>query len=262
MGFSRKDLEASLPLLVASGFGFGKGSVSVKTRFPFVESHDQFFAERRPQVYASPSHQIEVANPIGVENDEIEITLVEEFCTHQGSKENALNDTSKEKPCPLINRAVLGKCESHATGPITANYEKGSKETRRAYTYVITLVACGKLEGAKSCLNHVIQRTSIEVFNFSQDDLLTMDVLILDTYAEMFIGIGQFVDPKEKQNSFEIAQKYIDKAASLEGLPPHVLLYEVIEGNESCFFTTYFSWDYAKAMVQGNSFQKKGDITL
>ncbi|RRT74569.1 hypothetical protein B296_00013727 [Ensete ventricosum] len=29
------------------------------------------------------------------------------------------------------------------------------------------------------------------------------------------------------------------------------------EGNEPCFFTTYFSWDSAKAMVQGNSFQKK-----
>lgn len=45
-----------------------------------------------------------------------------------------------------------------------------------------------------------------EVYNFSQDDLLTEDILILDTHAEVFIWIGQCVDPKEKQNAFEIGQ--------------------------------------------------------
>ncbi|XP_023538892.1 villin-3-like isoform X2 [Cucurbita pepo subsp. pepo] len=99
-----------------------------------------------------------------------------------------------------------------------------------------------------------------EIYNFSQDDLLTEDVLILDTQAEVFIWIGQSVDPKEKQNAWEIGQKYVEMAASLEGLPPNVPLYKVSEGNEPCFFTTYFSWDNTKALVQGNSFQKK--VTL
>ncbi|QCD97413.1 gelsolin [Vigna unguiculata] len=99
-----------------------------------------------------------------------------------------------------------------------------------------------------------------EIYNFSQDDLLTEDILILDTHAEVFVWIGQCVDPKEKQNAFEIAQKYIDKAASLDGLSPQVPLYKVTEGNEPCFFTAYFSWDHAKALVPGNSFQKK--VTL
>jgi len=35
---------------------------------------------------------------------------------------------------------------------------------------------------------------------------LTEDILILDTHAEVFVWIGQCVDPKEKQNAFEIAQ--------------------------------------------------------
>ena len=97
-----------------------------------------------------------------------------------------------------------------------------------------------------------------EFYNFTQDDLLTEDILILDTHAEVFVWIGQCVDPKEKQNAFEIAQKYIDKATSLDGLSPQVPLYKVTEGNEPCFFTTYFfSWDHTKATVQGNSFQKK-----
>ncbi|MED6170836.1 Villin-3 [Stylosanthes scabra] len=99
-----------------------------------------------------------------------------------------------------------------------------------------------------------------EVYNFSQDDLLTEDILILDTHAEVFVWVGHSVDTKEKQNAFEIGQNYIDKAASMEGLSPRVPLYKVSEGNEPCFFTTYFSWDHAKATVQGNSFQKK--VTL
>ncbi|KAL1555334.1 Villin-3 [Salvia divinorum] len=96
-----------------------------------------------------------------------------------------------------------------------------------------------------------------EIYNFSQDDLLTEDILILDTNAEVFVWVGQSVDSKEKQNAFEIGQKYIELAASLEGLPPKVPLYKVTEGNEPSFFTSYFSWDPAKASAHGNSFQKK-----
>ncbi|XP_077249392.1 villin-3-like [Tasmannia lanceolata] len=96
-----------------------------------------------------------------------------------------------------------------------------------------------------------------EVFNFSQDDLLTEDMLILDTLGEVFVWVGQSVDAKEKQKAFDIGQKYIELAASFEGLSPNVPLYKVTEGNEPCFFTTYFSWDSSKATAQGNSFQKK-----
>ncbi|XVF75781.1 hypothetical protein PTKIN_Ptkin13bG0214500 [Pterospermum kingtungense] len=96
-----------------------------------------------------------------------------------------------------------------------------------------------------------------EVYNFSQDDLLTEDILIFDTHAEVFVWVGQSVDAKEKQNVFEIGEKYINMAASLEGLSPNVPLYKVTEGNEPCFFTTFFSWDSTRATVQGNSFQKK-----
>ncbi|KAL5124432.1 Villin-2 [Glycine soja] len=46
-----------------------------------------------------------------------------------------------------------------------------------------------------------------EVYNFSQDDLLPEDILILDTHVEVFIWIGHSVDPKEKQNAFDIGQE-------------------------------------------------------
>lgn len=96
-----------------------------------------------------------------------------------------------------------------------------------------------------------------EVYNFSQDDLLTEDVLILDTHAEVFIWVGQSTDPKERQNAFEMGQRYIEMAVAYEGLYPKVPLYKVMEGNEPGFFTTFFSWEPAKAVANGNSFQKK-----
>ncbi|KAF5747976.1 hypothetical protein HS088_TW05G00707 [Tripterygium wilfordii] len=99
-----------------------------------------------------------------------------------------------------------------------------------------------------------------EVYNFSQDDLLTEDILILDSHAEVFVWVGQSVNSKEKQDAFEIGKKYIEMAVSMEGLSPNVPLYKVTEGNEPSFFTAFFSWDPTKAMVQGNSFQKKAAL--
>lgn len=48
------------------------------------------------------------------------------------------------------------------------------------------------------------------MYNFSQDDLLTEDILILDTHAEVFVWVGQCVDSKEKQSAFEIGEVAID----------------------------------------------------
>ena len=45
-----------------------------------------------------------------------------------------------------------------------------------------------------------------EILNFSQDDLLTEDMMILDMHGEVFIWIGQCVESKEKQKAFEIGQ--------------------------------------------------------
>jgi hypothetical protein len=63
--------------------------------------------------------------------------------------------------------------------------------------------------GASSCLLNLLLYFVLqieEIYNFSQDDLLTEDIHVLDTHAEVFLWIGQCVDPKEKQNAFEIGQ--------------------------------------------------------
>ncbi|ONL98229.1 Villin-2 [Zea mays] len=96
-----------------------------------------------------------------------------------------------------------------------------------------------------------------EIFNFSQDDLLTEDMMILDTHCEVFVWMGQCVETKEKQKAFDIGQKYVQHAVAFEGISPDVPLYKVNEGNEPCFFRTYFSWDSARSVIHGNSFEKK-----
>jgi len=45
-----------------------------------------------------------------------------------------------------------------------------------------------------------------EVFNFTQDDLLTEDIMVLDTRTKVFIWIGQHANSKLKQQSFDIGQ--------------------------------------------------------
>ncbi|GMY18864.1 villin-2-like isoform X2 [Fagus crenata] len=77
------------------------------------------------------------------------------------------------------------------------------------------------------------------------DDLFTEDILILNTHAEVFVWVGQSVESQRKKAAFKIGEKYIEMAASSEqfGLSSNVPLYTVFEGNEPCFFRTYFSWN-------------------
>ena len=48
-----------------------------------------------------------------------------------------------------------------------------------------------------------------EIHNFGQDDLLCEEILVLDTYTEIFIWVGQNADTKEKEHAFDIAQVYL-----------------------------------------------------
>uniref|UniRef100_A0A803MAC6 HP domain-containing protein n=1 Tax=Chenopodium quinoa TaxID=63459 RepID=A0A803MAC6_CHEQI len=144
-------------------------------------------------------------------------------------------------------------------GGLSSGYKKFIEEKGLTdSTYPADGVALIEISETSLHNNKAMQVDAVEeIYNFTQDDLLTEDMMILDTHIEVFVWLGQSVDPKEKQSAFEIGQKYVQMAASLEGLSPHIPLYRITEGNEPCFFTTYFSWEPAKAIVQGNSFQKK-----
>ncbi|WZZ39051.1 hypothetical protein YC2023_035310 [Brassica napus] len=46
-----------------------------------------------------------------------------------------------------------------------------------------------------------------EIFNFTQDDLMTEDIFILDCHTEVYVWVGQQVDPKKKPQVLAIGEK-------------------------------------------------------
>ncbi|KAJ0246069.1 Villin-5 [Hirschfeldia incana] len=96
-----------------------------------------------------------------------------------------------------------------------------------------------------------------EIFNFTQDDLMTEDIFILDCHTEIFVWVGQHVDPKKKPQALAIGEKFLKHDFLLENLASETPLYIITEGNEPPFFTRFFTWDSSKSAMHGNSFQKK-----
>ncbi|KAJ0962245.1 hypothetical protein J5N97_030073 [Dioscorea zingiberensis] len=106
-----------------------------------------------------------------------------------------------------------------------------------------------------SCTFLKVQVT--EIFHFTQDDLMTEDIFILDCHSDIFVWVGQHVDLKNKLEAFNIGEKYLECDFLLEKLSRKTPIFCVMEGNEPPFFTRFFTWDSAKATMHGNSFQRK-----
>ena len=45
-----------------------------------------------------------------------------------------------------------------------------------------------------------------EIHNFSQDDLMTEDIYILDCHSEVFVWVGQQVDSKNRMQALTIGE--------------------------------------------------------
>lgn len=45
-----------------------------------------------------------------------------------------------------------------------------------------------------------------EIYNFSQDDLMTEDMFILDCHSDIFVWVGQKVDSKTKMQALTIGE--------------------------------------------------------
>ncbi|XP_004487964.1 villin-4-like [Cicer arietinum] len=96
-----------------------------------------------------------------------------------------------------------------------------------------------------------------EIYNFSQDDLMTEDIFILDCYSEIFVWVGQQVDPKSRMQALTIGEKFLEHDFLLEKLSRVAPIYVVMEGSEPPFFTRFFNWESAKSAMLGDSFQRK-----
>uniref|UniRef100_A0A0E0H5K8 HP domain-containing protein n=1 Tax=Oryza nivara TaxID=4536 RepID=A0A0E0H5K8_ORYNI len=72
-----------------------------------------------------------------------------------------------------------------------------------------------------------------EIHHFTQDDLMAEDIFVLDCRTDLFVWVGQEVDAKLRSQAMDI------------------------EGSEPQFFTRFFTWDSAKSLMHGSSYQRK-----
>jgi villin 1/advillin len=84
-----------------------------------------------------------------------------------------------------------------------------------------------------------------EIFNFTQDDLIDDDVMILDTYGDVFVWVGNKSTKEEKDTAMKTAMDFVGK--SPDGRSPDTPIYKVSPGGEPPNFTCHFlGWNPAK----------------
>ncbi|KAK6927086.1 Villin headpiece [Dillenia turbinata] len=96
-----------------------------------------------------------------------------------------------------------------------------------------------------------------EIFNFTQDDLTTEDILLLDCHEEVYVWRGRHSSDELKKQVFTFGLKFLEMDVLDEGLSLETPIYIVTEGHEPPFFTCFFSWDSSKSKLHGNSFERK-----
>ncbi|XP_022148363.1 villin-1 [Momordica charantia] len=96
-----------------------------------------------------------------------------------------------------------------------------------------------------------------EIYNFTQDDLTTEDVLVLNCHNEIYVWLGCHSNVGGKEQAFDLAHKFLEKDILDEGISLETPIYVVTEGHEPPLFTQFFEWDFSKANMHGNSFERK-----
>lgn len=96
-----------------------------------------------------------------------------------------------------------------------------------------------------------------EIFSFTQNDLTTEDVLLLDCQSEIYVWVGQHASLASAEKALTLGKKFLETDILLEGLLQDTAIYVIPEGNEPPFFTRYFEWDTSKSHMHGNSFERK-----
>ncbi|XP_067673342.1 advillin-like [Haliotis asinina] len=91
-----------------------------------------------------------------------------------------------------------------------------------------------------------------EIVNFSQEDLVEDDVMLLDTFDEIFVWIGKGANEVERKESLSTAMEYI-RTDPAGRTPDNTLIMQIKQGFEPLHFTGHFhawdpdKWSYGKS---------------
>ncbi|KAK6490195.1 villin-1 [Huso huso] len=92
------------------------------------------------------------------------------------------------------------------------------------------------------CSNQTGRFMMTEVFDFAQEDLDEEDVMLLDTWEEIFLWIGKAANDVEKKESLTSAAEYLKTHPAQRD--PDTPVTTVTQGHEPLTFTGWFSaWD-------------------
>lgn len=81
-----------------------------------------------------------------------------------------------------------------------------------------------------------------EVFDFDQEDLIVEDCMLLDTFAEVYVWIGEEAKANEKEGALNLAKEFIEAAPERDLESTTILM--VKQGFEPPTFTCHFiGWD-------------------
>ncbi|KAH1198114.1 Villin-1 [Glycine max] len=79
-----------------------------------------------------------------------------------------------------------------------------------------------------------------EIYNYTQGDLITEDVLLLDCQREIYVWVGLHSTVKSKQEALNLGLKFLEMDVLVEGLSLNIPTYIVIEGHEPPFSLVSF----------------------
>lgn len=96
-----------------------------------------------------------------------------------------------------------------------------------------------------------------EIFDFDQEDLIEDDVMILDTWREIFVWIGSGAKDNERKDAMEMAKKYVADGTEVTGRSVEDTCFMVIkQGLEPVNFTCNFlGWNDEK-WRQGKTYEE------
>jgi len=95
-----------------------------------------------------------------------------------------------------------------------------------------------------------------EVFNYTQEDLINDDVMILDTFSEVFCWLGHDSTKEEKDQAMIAALDYVKNAP--DGRSPDTPVWRVQAGGEPPNFSCHFhGWSVDKAQDFADPYLKK-----
>lgn len=89
-------------------------------------------------------------------------------------------------------------------------------------------------------LFHITPKRVFEIFNFQKSDLVTEDVMFLDSGDEVYVWIGAKADEEERSEGLEMAKKYLDADPTYRNADNCIVIV-VKENEEPSSFTSIFN---------------------